>query len=154
MTPMAMAEFMISDFQRAPTKVLEHIERGDIILKRRGQASLRLTVEGRDGQRDTAYTAMVRMVRNLVVHDSSDVGAAVVNAFPWAQFLSDDEREAFAEELTWTLMATAELETAAPVAQLVAEWRATAAVHADPELARRLATPVERPVADPVPMPG
>jgi hypothetical protein len=151
---MATVEFMISELQREPRKVLEHLERGDIILKRRGQAALRLTVEGRDAERDAAYAAMVRLVRNLVVHGQAGVEEAMIDAFPWSGFLSDHERTVFGAELSSMLVATAELETTAPLAQLVVEWRATAAVRADPALAARLATAIDEPRGEPVPMPG
>ncbi|HEV7723094.1 MAG TPA: hypothetical protein VGO60_17515, partial [Iamia sp.] len=103
---MATVEFMISELQREPRKVLEHLERGDIILKRRGQAALRLTVEGRDAERDAAYAAMVRLVRNLVVHGQAGVEEAMVDAFPWSEFLSDHERTVFSVELSSMLVAT------------------------------------------------
>ena len=39
--------------------------------------------------------------------------------------------------------AAAELDNVAPLTQLLREWRATAEVHADPELARRLRRKLE-----------
>ena len=52
--------------------------------------------------------------------------------FPWVRFLPVGERRAFLVELVETLRASEELDTLAPVAQLVTEWRHTAEVHADP----------------------
>lgn len=150
---MSVAEFMISDLQRTPKKVLSHVAEGDVILKRRGQAALRLTVEGRDAERDEAYAAMVRLVRNLVVHRQVEVGDAVVAAFPWAEFLGKDERAEFGGALAQMLVATAELDTTAPLAQLLTEWRATAAIRADPVLAERLAAPVDSPLGERVAAP-
>ena len=49
---------------------------------------------------------------------------------------------AFVDELTRTLAASATLANFAPVAQTLREWRATAEIHADPKLARRLRTPI------------
>lgn len=40
------------------------------------------------------------------------------------------------------MLAAAELDNFAPLAQLVDEWRATAEIHADPKLARRLRRPI------------
>ena len=62
----------------------------------------------------------------------------MLDAFAWAQFLPSDARNLFAEELTDTLLAAATIDVYAPVAQLVRDWKATAEIHADPELLRRL----------------
>jgi hypothetical protein len=49
----------------------------------------------------------------------------------------------FVEELTRTLVGAAAVENYSPVAALLREWSATAEVHADPALARRLREPLE-----------
>lgn len=40
------------------------------------------------------------------------------------------------------MVATAELDNSAPLAQLVDEWGATVEIHADPKLVRRLRRPI------------
>ena len=47
------------------------------------------------------------------------------------------------EEFSRVVAAAAELDSYAPVVQLAREWRATAEVHADPKLARRLRRPLQ-----------
>ena len=114
------AELMISDLQREPRRVLEHIEHiehDDVILRRRGAPSLRLTIEGRDAARD-----------------STSVGPS---------------------PRSWRgPVATAELETSAPIAQLVTEWRAIAEAWADPDLAARLTAPIGRTAGTFLPKPA
>jgi uncharacterized protein DUF6247 len=63
-----------------------------------------------------------------------DVSAAI----PWATLLPKRDRMEFVDELSRTLLAASALDNYAPVAQLLREWTATAEVHADPRLARRL----------------
>lgn len=58
--------------------------------------------------------------------------------FPWVRFLPEAERVEFIQELVDVMAASDELGTPAPVLQVVAEWRHTAEVHADPELAAAL----------------
>ena len=76
-----------------------------------------------------------------------------MDAFAWVKFLPVDARDAFAQELTETLLAAATVDVYAPIAQLVREWKATAAVHADPELRRQLSGPLQA-TGDAVPRPA
>ena len=63
------------------------------------------------------------------------VAGALIASLPWAGFLPDDERAEFFEALTSTAAACAELDTFEPLAHLIDGWRATAELHANPELA-------------------
>lgn len=58
--------------------------------------------------------------------------------FPWVCFLPTEDVRAFVLELVDPLRAADSLENFAPVAQVITEWRHTAEVHADPELAARI----------------
>lgn len=62
--------------------------------------------------------------------------------FPWATLLPKRDRVTFVGELGRTLVAASALDSYAPVAQLLQEWRATAEIHADPRRARRLRTAI------------
>ncbi|MFD7446614.1 DUF6247 family protein [Streptomyces sp. NPDC059909] len=61
-------------------------------------------------------------------------------AFPWVRYLPAHETRQFAIELAKALGAAAALENTAAIAQLLAEWRHTAEVYADPELHATLTT--------------
>ena len=63
---------------------------------------------------------------------------ALLDAFPWTSFRPKADQAAFIDDFTQTIVAAAELDSFAALTQLVDEWRATAGIHADPELARRL----------------
>ncbi|MGK2957348.1 MAG: hypothetical protein ACSLFB_02855 [Acidimicrobiales bacterium] len=86
---------------------------------------------------------LIQILRSLAVHDSPAFGEAVDEAFAWATFLSKADRELFIEELTKTLMGAGMVENYYLVTQLLREWKATAEVHADPKLARRLRKSIE-----------
>ena len=76
------------------------------------------------------------------------VAGAVSSALPWAAFLPEDERAKFFEALTSTAAACVELDLFEPLAHLINGWRATAEVHANPELAELLDTPRSGPFAN------
>jgi hypothetical protein len=77
------------------------------------------------------------------MHSPAGLDEAVDEVFPWASLLPKRDRTAFVEELARTLVAASALDNYAPVAQLLREWRATAEIHADPRLARRLRIAIE-----------
>lgn len=77
----------------------------------------------------------------------SDAGAVsgvagVRGCLWWAARLSPRDRRMLAEEIAGLMAEAAETGDLAPVEQALREWRATAEVHADPVLARRLSEPV------------
>jgi hypothetical protein len=74
-------------------------------------------------------------------------------SFPWTRYLSSEACADFIAELVSTLEICEQLDTFAPLGQLMTEWKATAAIQADPELAAQLAGPVEVADGRPVPEP-
>jgi hypothetical protein len=99
---------------------------------------LRLSEADRDDERDDAFDALARLMRNLLVHSPASLDAAVDEVFPWVTFLPWRERKKFVDDLSRTLVAASSIEHYAPVGQMLREWKATAELHADPRLARRL----------------
>jgi hypothetical protein len=70
------------------------------------------------------------------------VGVAALSAsLPWTTFLPEDERAEFFEALTATAAACVGVDTFEPLAHLIEGWRATAEIHANPELAKVLGVP-------------
>ena len=93
--------------------------------------------------RREAFEATARLLRNLAAHSPGALVAALEEAYAWVEFLPSGARNRFAEELTRTLLAAASVDLYTSVAQLVREWKATAEIYADPELARQLTEPLE-----------
>ena len=73
-------------------------------------------------------------------HDEP-VPDTVAEAFPPVHSLPAEDAREFAAELAESLRTTTSI---APHLQLITEWRHTAAVHADPELAARLARDLDQ----------
>lgn len=139
---MTVVEHTFSDFLRKPKPVVDDLVEGDVLLRRRGASPLRLSPWDRDVATSEALVAVVRLLRHLAVHSSEALRAAAGEAFPWSDLLPAEDRDAFLEELTRVLAGSAEVGAFGPVVRMLAEWRATAAVHADPSRARRLSTPL------------
>jgi hypothetical protein len=127
-----------SDLLRHPNDVAADLEDGDVLLRRRDEPDLRLSLADREAERAEAFAAVARALRNLAVHSPSALADALGDAFPWLEFLPAGDRREFVDEFTRVVTAAAAVDNLTPLAQLIREWRATAEVHADPKLARRL----------------
>ena len=140
---MRVTERPFSDLLRRPKDVTTDVEEGDVLLRRRDEPDLRLSRADRDADRAAAFAALGRTLRNLAVHSPKALEDALGDAFPWLEFLPARDRRAFVEEFSRVVVAAAELDNYAPLVQLAREWRATAEVHADPKLARRIKRPLQ-----------
>lgn len=139
---MRVVERQFSELLRRPNEVVAELVDHDVVLKRRNAPALWLTEADREADRLDALQAVVRLLRNLAVHNAAALADAVPEVFPWTEFLPPRDRSEFVDDLTRTLAASADLANFAPVVQTLTEWRATAEVHADPRLARRLRRPI------------
>ena len=135
---MRVVERPFSEFLRQPNEVVAELADHDVVLRRRNAPALRLSEAEREEERDEAFDALARLLRNLVVHRPAGLESTIDEAFPWATFLPRQDRKLFIDELTQTLIAVSTIDNFAPVGQLLREWKATAEIHADPRLARRL----------------
>jgi hypothetical protein len=77
----------------------------------------------------------------------------LAGVFPWMRFLPPGEARAFADEFTETARACAEVGSMAALQPVIEAWRATAEVHSDPDLLRRLTAPADGTDYGPVPTP-
>lgn len=150
---MRVIERPFSEFLRQPNDVVAELADHDVLLRRRNAPSLRLSEADRDEERSEAFEALARLLRNMMVHSPTGLEQTVADVFPWATFLPKRDRVAFVDELTMTLMAVAGMDNFAPVGQLLREWKATAEIHADPKLARRLRRSIDAD-GDAVTIPG
>ena len=78
---------------------------------------------------------------------------ALPDVFPWVRFLSTEHVRQFLVELVETITASAELGNVAALAPVVAAWRDTAEIYADPELHKALTAPLDGSDYGPVPEP-
>lgn len=140
---MRVIEHPFSDLLRRPKEVTDDVESGDVVLRRRDEPDLRLTRADRESHRAEAFAAMSRALRNLAVHSRAALNDALLDAFPWLEFLPAADRRLFLDEFSRVVTAAAAVDNYELLTQLIREWRATAEVHADPRLARRLRRPID-----------
>ena len=140
---MSLVERPFSEFLRQPKDVVAELDEHAVLLRRRNAPALRLTQADRHEARAEAFEALAKLLQNLAVNSPAAIDAAVDDAFAWLTFLPKADRNLFVDELTRTLVGAAAVENYSPVAQLLRGWKATAEIHADPKLARRLRKPIE-----------
>ncbi len=100
-----------------------------------GTAQIRLS--GQD------YAPAVSSHEGPCSDDDSPVGADdhIAREWPWVDVLPDRDRRLFAEEMSQLMAEAAETDDLAPVEQALREWRVTAEIYLDPELAKLLTGP-------------
>jgi hypothetical protein len=150
---MRVVERPFSEFLRQPNDVVAELAEHDVVLRRRNAGSLRLSDAGRDEERTEAFDALARLLRGVWTQSPSGVEDNLGEVFPWAGFLPKQDRTQFADELTQSLIAVSTFDNYAPIGQMLREWKATAELHADPQLARRLRRPIDA-NGDAVPAPA
>lgn len=140
---MRVVERSFSELLRHPNDVAADLDAGDVLLRRRDEPNLRLTLADRDAERADVFRVLAMSFRNLAIHSPGVLDGAVSDAFSWSEFLPVKQRRMFLDEFSRTLIASAEMETYERLAQLVREWKAAAEIYAQPGLAKRLRAPVQ-----------
>jgi hypothetical protein len=152
---MPVIERTLTEMLRESGDVLREAEHQDVVLRRRDGADVMLVdLERETGLRQSLADA-ARIIGSL--HGSDDallknVIAALPSAIAWTQFLPEAERLTFLKEFSATAAACYDAQVFEPLSQLDREWRATAAVYADPRLAAVLTEGAEDDLG-PVPRP-
>jgi hypothetical protein len=85
-----------------------------------------------------------RALRNALAHLSAEHAAEVLTEeFPWVELLPPSERARFASDFVRAVQASAELAQWSVLAQVLGEWKSTAAIYAQPGLAEELTRPID-----------
>ena len=141
---MATAEATFTDLLRDPKGVVRQLEDGDVVLlHRRDGEDLLLSVASRALAEDRILELMSGVLARIL-RDPGRIRARVSDptSFPWTRFLPESERARFFAELFDCFEGAVQVGTLSPVERLLDEWQTTAAIHADPDLARRLRGPL------------
>jgi hypothetical protein len=136
------AEATFTDFLRSPRQVTDQVKEGDVILRRRGDEDLLLSIASRVAATQASLAMLGRLLADAMRDDVVREHVANGAALPWLKFLSEPSRALFYKELFECVEGAAALGTLTPIARLLDEWQATAAIAADPELAARLSRPL------------
>jgi hypothetical protein len=123
-------------------------------LRRRDAGDLALIRVQQLEQDTTVVDFTARLLAGLVrTGHVAVLREALPEAVPWITFLPPEDVDALITELVDTARGAAALETLAPIAMLLDQWRHSAEIHADPAL---FALVTQEPEGDlgPVPPPG
>jgi hypothetical protein len=135
---MPVVEAAFSDLINKPKATLQPLTGShahSIRLRRRDDVDLVLLTVDRYEQDHAIVRMAVRLFSALIrLRDVDALLDLLPEVFPWVRFLPEPERREFLVEFVETLRGAQDLDTLAPVTQLVTEWRHTAEVHADPTL--------------------
>ena len=134
---MNAAEATWSELLQQPNKTLEKL-RGhrELRVHRRDADDLVVTTASKAAQASEVSSATTRMFIALMQRDPRAqelVTGVLPMAFPWVRYLPTEDLRAFVLELVEELERAESLDNPAPVAHLLAAWRATAQSYADPE---------------------
>ncbi|MFF0498660.1 hypothetical protein ACFYU5_19795 [Nocardia aobensis] len=139
-----VTEVQWSELQRDPKQVAQLADAGTVRVRRRDGAPLLLVREDRADTASEGSITAARALRNVLVHLPHDIAArALLDEFPWVDVLPKVEKAQFVNDFARAFQASAELGEWSVLAQTIREWRATAAIHAEPRLAEQLSGPVD-----------
>jgi len=145
----SLTEHTFTFMLRNSGDVLAEVEHADVVLRRRDGADLFLGLRSREASVRDALGVLARLLLAASVDRETRqrVAGALSASLPWTSFLPEDERAEFFDALTSTAAACAEVDNFEPLARLIEGWRATAEIHANPELGKLLRA---RPAGPPV----
>lgn len=137
---MSLAEHTFTHMLRNSGDVLAEVEHRDVVLRRRDGEDLFLGLRSREASVRDALGMLARLLLAASVDPKTrqSVAGALSASLPWTTFLPEDERSEFFDALASTAAGCVEVDTFEPLAHLLEGWRATADVHANPELAQLL----------------
>ncbi|MFI0941335.1 hypothetical protein [Streptomyces sp. NPDC021020] len=144
MAPSPAVEANFSELINKPKDTVARMQgslRRGIRLHRRDAEDLYLTTAARADEAVQVVDSTTRMFVAFMKHEPSAVQLLTdvfPEAFPWVRFLPENAVRTFLVEFIETARASTDLGTVSPIAQLIAEWRHTAEIYADPDLHRTL----------------
>ena len=139
----ATSEVQWSQLQRDPKSVAALADAGEVRVHRRDGADLLLRREDSVTAASEGAFAAVRALRNILAHLPLEAAVeALSEEFPWLSLLPAEELPLFVADFTRSARISAELSQWSVLAGTVREWRATAAIYAEPGLLAQLTGPL------------
>lgn len=136
-------EVQWSELQRDPKSVAALADSGDVRVRRRDGAALLLTREDRVAASGEGAMMAIRALRNILAHLSpAEAAEALADEFPWLELLPPDTLPEFVADFVKAARVSVDIGQWSVLAQTIREWKATAAVYADPALLAELTGPL------------
>jgi hypothetical protein len=153
------AEVNLSELLNKPKATLARLASSRrLVLRRRDDEDLVLTTAERAAQDTAVVRDTTRLFAEMMRRDPAVMTLAVQvlpAVFPWVRHLPENAWPEFAAEWLDTLRAAADLDNNAAVEGVVAAWKSTAEIYADPVLYAIATRDLDEDEADygPVPRP-
>ncbi|MGC4805954.1 hypothetical protein [Micromonospora sp. DT233] len=139
---MPLESVPFSELLRQPAETAERLARTRAVrLRRRDAADLVLMSADRAEAEGEVVDLTARLLASLVRRDPGLVREALPAVLSWVRFLPPADAQQMADEFVATAEAATAMGNTAALSQLLAEWRHTAEIHADPDLHRVLTAP-------------
>lgn len=117
------------------------LRKGMRLHRRGGDEDLYLTTASKADEVVEVVDSTTRMFVALMKEDPNAITLLTKvfpEAFPWVRFLPQNAVQEFLVEFVSTARASTDLGVVSPIAQVITEWKHTAEIYADPELAKEL----------------
>jgi hypothetical protein len=135
------------------------------VLRRRGKPDIRISFETRRASASAASAAVLARAEEAaglllaaalatVSELSPRLPKLLAQRYPWIRFLPGDARQQFVREYVETLQACASIGNTARLDEVLNAWKATAEIHADPDLHAELTRPLPASTGARVPRPS
>ncbi|MDI1463916.1 hypothetical protein QEZ54_23300 [Catellatospora sp. KI3] len=137
----------LSELLREPTATISRLARARAVrLQRRGEADDLVLMSAKRAEQENEVVDLTAALLSGMVRQPG--GSALLRhvlpaALPWIRFLPPPAVDEFAAEFIEVAEAAAAVGNVAPISVLLAQWRHTAEVYADPDLHRILTAPSE-----------
>lgn len=151
---MATRTFPFSTLINKQTSVFPALDDADVILERRDAENLVLMRSERFQAMADGLSLAAKSLAVIARTNRALAEEVFAEELPWLAWLPAEGRAECVSELLDHLLAGAETGLLLPFARALREWKSTAEVYSDPELARRLRGPFSTEGAEDLPRPG
>ena len=125
----------LSQFVQTPTQVIADLDNGDVVLTRRGAASLRLSRADKADGEAKAVAALAQLIGASLDDNVTDrLVEHLGDTFPWIEFLPPEDQHTFLKSFLRLARACASVNSFDRLGILLEAWQATAAAYADPSV--------------------
>lgn len=129
----------LSQFVQTPTQVIadldKGLDKGDVVLTRRGAESLRLSRADKAEGEAKAVLALAQLIAASLDEPVADrITDHLDEALPWIEFLPEEERRSFVKSFLRLARACASVNSFDRLGIFMESWQATAAAYADPRV--------------------
>lgn len=135
MTLMDAETATFSELSHKPAEIAARAQAaGRVRITRRDGGAFYLTDADRTDRREETLSTATELLRAFMDDLPEALLEAVTKVFPWSRHLGREHAYEFTKELTAALSDAAELDNDAIAQEVIAGWKATARIMADPEL--------------------